>query len=93
MNGNGHKKRVRTQRDYFWVCAIDKASQRPILQGPHNTDTDARQWGFEHIRDGDFEVFSFPTINKQAARDCYKNIILERTNMLSDVFKRAKYPA
>lgn len=90
MNSNRHR-RVRTQRDYWWVCAIEKTTGRPIVHGTHLTDTDARQWGFEHIRN-DFEVLPFPTVNKIAARDFYKARILERTNTLSSVFKRAKYP-
>jgi len=80
------------QRELYWICAVEKTSGRPLVHGPHQTDTDARQWGFEHIKDGDFEVFHFPTVNKIAARDYFKSIILERTNTLSSVFKRAKYP-
>lgn len=80
-----------TTRQAWWVCAIDKVSGRPIVQGPHFMDSEARQWGFEHIRDNDFEVLQFPTVNKESARDMYKNILLERTNQLPIVFKRAKY--
>lgn len=91
MRNNGHR-RVRSQANYWWVCAVEKTTGRPLVHGTHNTDTDARQWGFEHIKDGDFEVFAFPTVNRISARDYFKSIILERTNTLSSVFKRAKYP-
>lgn len=92
FGSNGHRRRPRTQRDYYWVCAIEKSSGRPVVQGPHNTDMEARQWGFEHIQDGDFEVYPFPTINKIAARDFYKNIMLEKSKNLSSIFTRAIYP-
>lgn len=91
MNGNGHGVKSRVRRDYFWVCAIEKISGRPIIDGPHDTDMEANQWGFEHIRDGDFKVYSFRTINKQAARDMLKHIMLEQSKDLSVVFKRARY--
>lgn len=91
--GNGNKPHYEQhcRREYFWVCAVEKATGRPVIQGPHNTEDDARQWGFEHIKDGDFEVVPIRTINKIAARDHYKNIMLERTKTLSSVFPRAKY--
>ena len=95
LQNDGHKKRriVRSERKpYWWVCAIEKASGRPIVQGPHNTDSEARQWGVENIRDNDWEVLSFPTVNKEMARDMYKSKVLERTKDLSSVFKRARYP-
>lgn len=91
MDNNGHK-RQRPQKEVYWVCAIEKSSQRPIVQGYHLTEDAARQWGWEHIKDGDFEVCLFPTVNKIAARDYYKNRILERTNSLASIFTRAKYP-
>lgn len=91
MRNNGHR-RIRTQRDYWWVCAVEKSCGRPIVQGPHNTDNDARQWGVENIWDNAWEVFPFPTINKIAARDRYKSIVLERTKLLPSVFQRAIYP-
>jgi len=79
-------------KQMYWVCAIEKISGRPIVQGPHSDETEARQWGFENIRDNDFEVLQFPTIQKETARDMYKNILLERSKQLPIVFKRAKYP-
>jgi hypothetical protein len=85
------KRLVHTQ-SYWWVCAVDRLSGRPIVQGHHSTESDARQWGFENIRDNDFEVHCFPTINKVAARDFWKSILLERTKSLSTVLQRAIYP-
>jgi hypothetical protein len=87
MNGNGH----RGLRNFFWVCAVHKASGRPIVQGPHNTFEEANQFGFLHVKDGDFKVYEFPTRNKVTARDMFKSKRLEETGMLEDVFKRAKY--
>lgn len=92
MNDNGHKRRPRTQRDYFWVCAVEKVSQRPVVQGPHNTEREAREWGLMYIKDGDFEVLPFPTINKIAARDFYKSKMVERTKNIASAFTRAIYP-
>ena len=89
MNGNGHRRRSNTL--HYWVCAIEKVSGRPVLQGPHDTESEANQFGFEHIKDGDFTVEAFPTINKFAARDMYKNKRLEQSGQLADVFKRARY--
>ena len=89
MNGNGRTHRAR--RDYFWVCAIEKISGRPVVQGPHDTEAEANQFGFAHIKDGDFTVYPFPTRNKYAARDMFKNKRLEQSGQLADVFKRAKY--
>lgn len=77
--------------DAIWVCAVEKSSGRPVVHGVHNSEEEARQWGFENIRDGDFEVLHFPTINRYNARDRYKAILLERTKNLPLVFKRAKY--
>lgn len=93
MNGNGHRKHrtLRIRRDYYWVCAIHKISGRPIVQGPHNTESEANQFGYEHIKDGDFEVYAFPTVNRITARDMFKSKRLERSGLLEDVFKRAKY--
>ena len=89
MGSNG---KYRTRRDYYWVCAVENVSGRPIVQGPHNTEAEANQYGFAHIQDGDFKVYMFPTINKIAARDYFKNKRLEQTGQLAEVFKRAKYP-
>ena len=89
MNGNGHRRH--SKRDWYWVCAVEKVSGRPVVQGPHDTDAEANQWGFEKIKDGDFTVYPFPTINKIAARDFYKNKRLEQSGQLADVFKRARY--
>lgn len=90
MNGNGHKKR--TQRDYYWVCAVEPKSGRPVVQGPHNNEYGARNWGLDHMKGFEFEVLAFPTINKMAARDYYKNALAERGDLLPIVFKRAIYP-
>jgi len=88
MNENGHRGH---RRDYYWVCAIEKATERPVVQGPHDSEMDANQWGFANIRDGDFKVYKFPTRNKFAARDMFKSIRLEQTKQLETVFKRARY--
>ena len=90
MNGNGHK-RHRT-RDYYWICAVDRVSGRPVVDGPYNSEQEANQFGFsKNINGGDFEVCRFATINKLNARDKYKHKILERTGDISTVFKRAIY--
>ena len=89
MNGNGHRRH--SGRLWYWVCAIEKVSGRPVIQGPHDNETEANQFGFEHIKDGDFTIEAFPTINKIAARDMYKNMRLEQSGQLADVFKRARY--
>ena len=88
MDGNGHS---RARRDRYWVCAVENESQRPIVDGPHDTESEAQQWGFAHIRDGNFKVYAFPTTDKFRARDMFRHIRLEETGRLSDMFKRAKY--
>ena len=87
-------KKIRRSRntEYYWVCAIHKATLRPILHGPHNTEDEARQWGYTYVRDGEFEVYPFPTINKTAARDFYKSIMVEKSKNISSAFTRAIYP-
>jgi hypothetical protein len=86
MGRNGYK------RDYYWVCAVEAVTGRPVVQGPHNTEAEATQWGFANIHDGNFKVYAFDTIDKTSARDKFKNIRLEETKQLETVFKRAKYP-
>jgi hypothetical protein len=81
-----------SRKDYYWVCAVEKTTGGPVVQGPHASEMDANQWGFANIRDGDFTVYKFDTINRIAARDKFKNIRLEQTKQLETVFKRAKYP-
>ena len=56
-------------RDWFWVCAIETISGRPVVLGPYNTEAEATQFGFSKIKDGDFKVYSFPTVDRTAARD------------------------
>ena len=77
--------------DYIWVCAVEKATGRPIVHGPHKDENEGREWGFAHIQDGDFEVLTFPTCDRIKARDHYKSIMLERTNLIASTFPRAKY--
>ena len=89
MGNNGHKQRAIPRRDYYWVCAI--VDNRPFVQGPHGTEINARDWGREHANSVDFEVLSFPTIDKTAARDYYKNVLAERGNLIPFIFKRGKY--
>lgn len=87
MNGNGHRAR----RDYYWVCATEQITGRPVVLGPYDTDREANQFGFESIKDGEFTVYPFPTINKITARDMFKAKRLEQSGKLSEVFNRAKY--
>lgn len=77
--------------NYYWVCAVHSISQRPIVQGPHNTEMEARQWAFANIPNENFEVYAFPTVNKIAARDYFKNKRIEQTKTLDIAFRRAKY--
>ena len=86
MNGN-------RLREYYWICAVDRVSQRPVVDGPYNSESEANQFGFsKNINGGDFNVYQFDTRNKFSARDKFKHKILERTGDISSVFKRAKYP-
>jgi hypothetical protein len=62
-----------------------------VVHGVHSSEEEARQWGFENMKDGDFEVLHFSTKNRFNARDKYKAILLERTKSLPIVFKRARY--
>ena len=92
MNGNGHRRRRGTQRDYYWICAVEKSSGRPVVDGPYDSETEANQFGFsKNINDGDFEVHAFNTIDRMAARDKYKHIVFERSGNLGFILKRAKY--
>ena len=92
MNGNGHKAyQSRTNRDWYWVCAISKDYGRPIVNGPHHTESEGMQWGFANIPDEDFKVYAFPTVNKITARDMFKSKGIEQTKNLDIAFKRAMY--
>ena len=86
-----HRAQRIGRRIFYWVCAIEKVSGRPVLQGPHSSEVEANQYGFEHIKDGDFTVEAFPTVDRTAARDFYKNKMLQQSGQLADVFKRARY--
>lgn len=86
-----HRARISSRQMRYWVCAIEKVSGRPILQGPHSTEAEANQFGFERIKDGDFTVEAFPTVDRTAARDMYKNKMIEQSGQIADVLKRAKY--
>ena len=89
MNGNGHRRH--SKRLYYWVCAIEKVSGRPFIDGPYDTEAEANQFGFAKVRDGDFEVYAFDTVNKFSARDKFKHKRLEQSGQLADVFMRARY--
>jgi len=86
MNGNGHRQGV-----WWWACAIEKVSGRPVVLGPYTSEEEATRFGFEKIRDGDFKVYPFDTYNRLAARDKFKYKRLEQQGQLADVFKRARY--
>ena len=62
-----------------------------MIAGPHEDNMSADQWGFEHIKDGDFKVYQFNTRDKTAARDMFKHIMLEQSGQVADVLKRARY--
>lgn len=82
----------RLHKQYYWICAIDKVSGRPIVDGAYNSEQEAHQYGFsKNINGGDFEVCMFPTSNRIMARDLFKHKILDRTGDISTVFKRARY--
>lgn len=79
-------------RDYFWVCAVDRVSSRPCIDGPYDSEQEANQFGFsKNINGGDFEVYPFKTSNRITARDMFKHKMLERTGDISTVFRRARY--
>lgn len=73
------------------MCVVEKATGRPIIAGPYDSDTEANQFGFEKIKDGDFKVYQFNTRDKTAARDMFKHIILNESGQVADVLKRARY--
>jgi hypothetical protein len=83
MGRNGH--------NYYWACAVESTSGRPMVFGPHSTDVDAREVALRHSGEGEFEIYRFPTINKFAARDMYRKKLEEQGTRLVDLFKRAKY--
>ena len=80
-------------REYYWICAVDRVSGRPVVDGHYNSEHEANQFGFsKNINGGDFSVYKFDTINKFSARDKFKHIMMANTGDISTVFRRAKYP-
>lgn len=89
MGRNGRHRR--TRGPYYWACAVEKITGRPVVLGPYASEAEANQFGFEKIRDGDFVVHAFDTCDKTAARDKFKYKRLEQSGQLAEVFRRAKY--
>jgi hypothetical protein len=77
--------------NYYWACAVENTTGRPVVFGPHNTDVEAQEVAMRHNGQGEFAVYCFPTINKFAARDMFRKKLEEQGTQLVDLFKRAKY--
>ena len=88
---NGRRERRRTRRDWFWACAREYTTGRPVVFGPHSTEVEAEQVAIRHLGEGEFVVYAFPTVNKIAARDMFKKKLEEQGSSLTDLFKRARY--
>lgn len=70
---------------------MDKVTGRPVILGPYNSETEANQFGFQKIRDGDFMVEVMDTRDRQAAKARFNYKRLEQTGQLEVALKRAKY--
>lgn len=93
MRGNGHRHRgvPRERQVYYWVCAVDKVTGRPVILGPYTNESEANQFGFQKISDGDFVVEAMDTRDRQAAKARFNYKRLEQTGQLEVALKRAKY--
>jgi len=81
----------RRGQNYWWACAVEYTSTRPVVLGPHVTEREAREVALRHDGEGEFMVYAFPTVNKFAARDMYRKKLEEQGAKLVDLFKRARY--
>lgn len=93
MRDREQRARARTNRIYYWACGVEATTQRPVLQGPHSTEAEARQWGFQKLEGqcSHWDVFAFNTRNREYARDMYKNKVVEQSNQLEVAMHRARY--
>lgn len=79
------------RREYFWLLAVDKASGRPIILGPYDTEEEGNRVGFEKIDSGNFEVIPLNTRNVQRANHILKYRRFDQTAKLEEALKRAKH--
>ena len=90
MDGNATKRHI-AKRDYAWILAVDNITQRPVILGPYDSESEANRVGFEKITDGQFQVFMLSTRNRVMARDLLKYKRFDQTAKLEETLKRAKY--
>ena len=92
-NGNGKRRRVHisTKRDWAWLCAVEKTTGTPIVDGPYDTEDEANRIGLEKIQ-GDFEVMMWPTVDKNRATAMWRHERLNRGEQIVDIVrKRTKH--
>jgi len=75
---------------FYWILAVDKTSQRPVVLGPYNSEEEANRVGFEKIG-GSFEVISLATRDPQRATKILKYKRFHQTARLEEALKRAKH--
>lgn len=92
LSGNGHKPKYRgARRDYYWICAVEKTTGTPIVDGPYDTEDEAFQVGYTKMRGEQFEVKPIKTIDRNKATADWRHERLMRSGQLIEVLKRTKH--
>ena len=88
--GLGRERQRESRVPFYWILAVDKTSQRPVVLGPYNSEEEANRVGFEKIG-GSFEVISLATRDPQRATKILKYKRFHQTARLEEALKRAKH--
>ena len=77
-------------RDWYWLCAVERETGTPIVDGPYDTEEEARQVGLQKIRDN-FEVIPMKTIDKNRATAEYRHRRFMTYGDLKQILLRTKH--
>ena len=79
-----------TKQPYYWLCAIEKTTGTPIVDGPYNSEEEARNIGFSKIRD-DWEVIPMKTRDRNRATAMFRHMRFMNSGDLLEVLKRTRH--
>ena len=77
-------------RPWYWLCAVERESGTPIVDGPYDTEEEARRIGLEKIRDN-FEVIALNTIDRAKATAEYRHRRFMTYGDLKQILLRTKH--
>jgi len=91
LSGNGNKPRVkRTRRDYYWICAVEKTTGTPVVDGPYDTEEEAEQTASQSTRlSGEqWEILPMRTVDRNRATAEFRHQRVQRFGRLDEALKR-----